>query len=279
MSGFSAEWLALREPADHRAVDPHLRAAFASDLAGRETVAITDIGCGTGSNLRGLSPYLGQRQNWRLVDYDAGLLGAARESLSRWADEATTSGDTLHLLHGGRQIEVEFLRADLSADLAAVLDHTCDAVTAAAFFDLVSREWIACFCMQIAARRLRFYTVLTYDGREIWTPPAPSDAVMLAAFHAHQASDKGFGAAAGPAASQALADGFRQHGSDVSTALSPWRLAGEDCALMQSLARGSADAVSETGIVPAAEIESWRNFHLDAAAYEIGHIDLYARPR
>ena len=102
MSGFSAEWLALREPADHRARSPALVAELRSVFAGRDTAAIIDLGCGTGSNLRALAASLPRRQSWRLVDRDPALLGAARERLAAWAD-ASEAGAGLHLRKGGRR--------------------------------------------------------------------------------------------------------------------------------------------------------------------------------
>ena len=279
MSSFSADWLALREPADHRSVNAQVRAAFVEDFAGQERVSIMDIGCGTGSNLRSLAPHLGPRQVWRLVDYDAELLNAARETLSRWADHAQDRNGSLMLSMRGQVIEVAFLCADLATGLEQALDHDCDAVTAAAFFDLVSQDWIAQFCAALAARRRRLYTVLTYDGREIWTPPSPAEAAMLEAFHAHQAGDKGFGAAAGSRATQALCEDFGAHGYAVTTGKSPWLLGQADRALMQELARGSACAVAETGKLSAADITAWLAARSHAEHCEIGHIDLYARAR
>ena len=59
MSGFSADWLTLREPADHRARNPALVEALARHLGGR-AVRVTDLGCGTGSNLRALAPLVAE---------------------------------------------------------------------------------------------------------------------------------------------------------------------------------------------------------------------------
>ena len=86
MTGFSADWLALREPADHRARDPATLTRVVAHLARLALPEIVDLGCGSGSNLRALAPRLGARQRWRLVDNDAALLDAAREALIRWAD-------------------------------------------------------------------------------------------------------------------------------------------------------------------------------------------------
>src|SRR4051812_49734447 len=101
MSGFSAEWLALREPADHHARNRALVAELRSVFAGRDTAAIIDLGCGTGSNLRALAASLPRRQSWRLVDRDPALLGAARERLSAWAD-ASEAGARPSPREGGR---------------------------------------------------------------------------------------------------------------------------------------------------------------------------------
>ncbi len=92
MSGFSAEWLALREPADHRARNRDLLGALARRFAGRDTLSVVDLGCGAGSNLRALAPALPRRQRWRLVDHDAALLGAARGRIAQWGDACGGGG-------------------------------------------------------------------------------------------------------------------------------------------------------------------------------------------
>ena len=93
MSGFSPEWLALREPADHRARDGLLSMALADRLQSKPIVRVVDLGCGSGSNIRATYATLGREQHWTLVDYDARLLAAARATLSRWADSAVADGD------------------------------------------------------------------------------------------------------------------------------------------------------------------------------------------
>src|SRR4051812_46893094 len=77
MSGFAAEWLALREPYDARARNPDILDAAVRSLAGHPSVTIVDLACGTGSTLRALSPRLTGLQNWRMVDNDLGLLARA----------------------------------------------------------------------------------------------------------------------------------------------------------------------------------------------------------
>jgi len=282
MSGFSPEWLALREGADSRARAAPLLDLLRERLAGRSTLTIADIGCGTGSTIRAISRLLPERQVWHLYDYDGALLKAARTALARWAGaDPHAGGDagSITLSRDGRVIEVSVHRLDLMAELARVFDPPPDLVTASAFFDLVSAEWIDAFVRQAAAVRSAVYAAITYNGEEEWEPPHPADAAVLAAFHAHQRTDKGFGPAAGPAAVSHLAGGLAAEGYDVFTADSPWRLGEGDESLIEAIAMGSADAVAETGLVPAHQIAAWREARMGAARCRIGHTDLLAFPR
>jgi SAM-dependent methyltransferase len=278
MSGFSADWLALREPADHAARSPHVLAAVVNAFTGAGHMSIVDLGCGTGSNLRGTALALpALHQSWTLVDHDPALLEAARAALLAWADEGNERGEELHLRKGDREILVDTRVADLASDLDRVLDWQPDLITAAALFDLVSADWIARFAASCARRRLSFYTVLTYDGREIWEPAHPLDAAVNAAFHADQTRDKGFGPAAGPGAARALREAFAAQGYRLTTGDSPWRLAPDQADLIAELADGIAAAARATGQVTADQAAQWRKAHDRTASVLIGHEDVFAR--
>ena len=123
MSGFSPEWLTLREPADHRARDPMLALKVADRLQKLPRITVTDLGCGTGSNIRATYALLGSEQHWTLVDYDPKLLAAARELLSAWAERATAIGDTLELIKSGHIVAIQDMGAagltSSSAEMAA----------------------------------------------------------------------------------------------------------------------------------------------------------------
>ena len=278
MSGFSPEWLALREAADHAARNPQVLAAVGAHFAGRPALCVLDLGCGTGSNLRGSYQALPPRQHWTLVDHDPALLAAARQRLSDWADEARELGEELVLTKGDWTITVDTRQADLTADLEWVLGWQPDLVTAAALFDLASRRWIERFVAALASQRLPLYTALTYDGRESWAPPHPVDAGVLAAFKHHQGTDKGFGPAAGPEATEMLAEAFRKAGFAISTGDSSWRLSGAGHPLTVALAEGVAGAASETGRLDPAAVEDWRTARRAATEVAIGHQDIWARP-
>lgn len=278
MSGFSADWLALREPADHAARNRALLDALRAHCAGREPVTVVDLGCGTGSNLRATAPFLGAVQDWHLVDHDPALLVAARERLAAWAETAEPQGNGLLLSFVGRTIRVRFHEADLSAGAGGVLDCGPDLVTAAALFDLVSNAWIERFAQAVAERRAAFYTALTYNGAEAWEPPHPDDAALLSAFHAHQGGDKGFGPSAGPRATAALVGAFEACGYRVRCEDSPWRLGAGHRDLTRELARGVAQAVRETGRVPEGTVAGWLEARLAGASCLVGHTDCLALP-
>lgn len=278
MSGFSAVWLALRESADHAARDGAVLAAVAATFAGRHRLAVLDLGCGSGSNLRALAPHLPAEQAWTLVDHDPALLDAARAALSAWADRVIPTGDGLALEKGSARIAVTLRRADLVNDLPDILSGRADLVTAAALFDLVSEVWLRRFTAMLAERRLPLYAVLTYDGLERWLPAHPLDERILEAFHRHQARDKGFGPSAGPQAAGALAASLVKLGYRLRNGDSTWRLGQADAALVAMLADGIAAAAAETGLVSAAHATGWAEARRHATTVEIGHRDLFAEP-
>jgi hypothetical protein len=215
------------------------------------------------------------RQRWRLIDHDARLLAAARDALAKWADSYAQEGARLVLAKGGRRIEVELVEAGLEDPSAAFGGTSLDIVTASAFFDLVSPEWIDGFARTATSVRV-IYAPLIYNGYERWTPFDPADGPMLTAFHVHQRGDKGFGKAAGPDAAGMLAARLKEAGFEVESASSPWRLGEEDRALMAQLAEGSAAAIAELGYFDAEIIAAWRGSRQRAEGCVIRHTDVLA---
>ena len=70
METFDADWLALREPVDHRSRAEALLAALCDAWRARGWSRVLDLGSGTGSNLRYLTPRFPAGQAWVLVDHD-----------------------------------------------------------------------------------------------------------------------------------------------------------------------------------------------------------------
>jgi SAM-dependent methyltransferase len=279
MSGFSPEWLSLREAADHRSRNVSLARSVSARFNNRDEVSIVDLGCGTGSNLRCTSTlFEANQQAWTLVDYDPKLLAAAAEKLSAWADRTIKDDAGLILSKGRKTITVAFRQADLTKDLDRALGSTVDLITASAFFDLCSVSFIESFATAVAARRAAFYTVLTYNGQQTWTPEHAADAQFAQSFHAHQVTDKGFGGAAGPGAASALAKAFTSVGYTVSEGDSPWRLANpHDQKLIAELVPGFAGAVRETGAIDKAIIDAW--LAITRSGARVGHTDTFAIPK
>ena len=256
MTGFSADWLALRQPADRRARDPALVARLAGYFAGRARLRVLDLGAGTGASLRALAPVLGAGQHWVLADNDPALLARAE------APEGVT---------------LERRRADLGGDLAELFDPAPDLVTASALFDLGGAAWIEALAGRAAACGAVLYAALSYDGREEWHPPHPLDAEVLAAFHADQRRDKGLGPALGPDAHAHLAACLDGHGYRVAEAPSDWVLTPPaDAALIAALAEGTAAAVASR--IGAERAGAWRAARAGATRVTVGHRDLLALP-
>jgi hypothetical protein len=279
VSGFSPEWLRLREPADLRARNRALAERLAAHFADRADATIYDLGAGLGSNLRGTYAALPKRQRWILVDFDPILLAAAGSEIARWADAAQAIPHGLRATKDDYTIAIEFKQHDLTADPAPWGNAAPHLVTAAALFDLVSEEWIARFTAALAAQRIPFYTVLTHDRETKWQPPHASDAAMIAAFESHFGGDKGFGLSVGGAASRILEEQLAQANYDVLRAPSPWLLDERDRALIAELAAGWAKAVRETGEIPESVIVEWQRARASAATCTVGHEDLLALPR
>lgn len=277
MSGFSSDWLALREDADRRARNRDLAAALQGWFALREHISVVDLGCGTGANLRATAPLLPAQQSWRLIDKDAALITAARARLVNWADDADVEADgSLCLKKDGLRITVTFEARDLAADYAEILAAPVDLVTASALFDLVSETFIRAFVKALAARRSALYAVLTYNGLQRWSPHRPADNRIAGAFNRHQMTDKGFGPAAGPQAADCLAGQLSLEGYSVVEGDSSWRLDASDRMLIDEIQRGHALAVLELGEPDAKTVETWVKMIRTGA--EIGHTDIFAHP-
>jgi SAM-dependent methyltransferase len=275
-SGFDPAWLDMREPVDHRSRNEDLACALARRYGRRASISVLDLGCGTGSNLRATAPLLGAEQHWTLVDNDADLLEVAVARLGGWATSAERNGSRLVLAKDGKRITVRFTCADLARELDRVLEPGADLYTASALFDLVSDDFIVSLAAEVARRRAGFFTVLTYNGVQRWSPRHEDDATLALAFRAHQTSDKGFGPAAGPIAPALLAAAFDEAGYAVREGDSGWRLEAGDMALIEVLAAGFAAAVRETRLVPEDKVADWLAVPRTGAL--VGHTDTLAVP-
>ncbi|MCB1671211.1 MAG: class I SAM-dependent methyltransferase [Gammaproteobacteria bacterium] len=276
MSGFSIDWLNLREDADRRARDPQLsrlaRQWLGSEIATAGLInddpVVVDLGAGTGSTLRALTSSADHdpvSATWHLVDHDPVLLAEARRR------------------HGGTHNLITS-QADL-ADVDRLPLDRARLITASALFDLVSASFLDALTARLQARCLAspcgLYATLNYDGTTDWTPAHPLDQVVLAAFNRDQQRDKGFGRALGPDAADYLEHSFLKAGFAVSRGSSPWQLDDSDDRLISELIRGISHAVAGDAQLDASALEDWTRFRLStvtSGTCRVGHTDLFIVP-
>lgn len=261
MSGFEADWLSLREPADRRARDGGL-AQRAADYVKQTSGPVVDLGCGTGSTFRALDPLLPEDRKWIFVDDDPILLDRARLALSEQDRE-----------------RVRIHEANL-AQLSDGILSGASLVTASALFDLVSEAYIAEFAQVLRRHDLGLYSGLTVDGRIAWDETHELDEMIVAAFARDQKKDKGFGAGLGGDAAAALEDALRAEGFTVFGANSDWVLGTDDLRLQNAFHAGFAETAR--GQLDDSEIDEWLSFRSAAASrgskLRVGHRDCLALP-
>jgi hypothetical protein len=265
MSGFSSEWLALREPYDVAARNKEVLDAVLAAFRGQASISVVDLACGTGSTLRAISGRLPTRQNWRLVDNDLGLLAAAGTLAQPPA------------------VTVTPVAIDLVRDLELALDGPIDLITTSALLDLVSGDWLERLIIEAAVRRLPIYAALSYDGRVSFHPDEPLDAEIVAAVNRHQHGDKGFGPALGPDAVRFAADVMKRVGYSFVDGASDWTFGPSDTTIQEEVLRGFANAVGELRGLSEERIADWLARRLDkvgagVSTMRVGHVDFFALP-
>ena len=257
MGNFSANWLALREPADHAARSLDLTRATVAAIGSEPSPQILDLASGTGSNLRYLLPHL-PAAGWLLVDHDADLLARV---------PATPAIETRCL--------------DLSSLDHPELFEGRRLVTASALLDLVSEDWLRGLAAACAKGESAVLFVLSYDGRIICTPEDSDDGLVAALVNEHQRTDKGFGPAVGPDATACAAVNFADLGYEVQRAPSDWVLTPDAVELQRQLIDGWTQAACEMSPGQTRLIDRWRErrlAHLAAgwSSITVGHEDLAA---
>jgi glycosyltransferase involved in cell wall biosynthesis len=272
---FSADWLALREPADHAARSSRLARAIAHVLADIAELRVLDLAAGTGANMRYLSEHLRrammadrreQRQSWLLVDRDAALLAcvpAPSEPLTCRAETRQVDLATLN----------EVVKARIFDDRALV--------TASALLDLVSQDWLRSLADRCHECGASVLFALSYDGRIRCSPDDPEDEAIRELVNRHQRTDKGFGPALGPDAAGYAEQCLANLGYRVQREPSDWVLPPASPDLQRQLIEGWAHAAAEIAPARAVSIDGWRSRRLaqvdaNRSHLVVGHQDLAA---
>jgi SAM-dependent methyltransferase len=280
-----AEWLRLREEADHESRSSALVDAVVAVLPAGP-LRLLDLATGTGSNLRYLIPRLPSPQRWTAVDRSPALLELLRERMAAWARERGHRVDAIEqgcTITGARmECHIDTRVMDLGALEDPALFEGRHMVTASALLDLVSPSWLQTLAMRCRTAGACALLTLTYDGRSTCTPGEPEDEPVRTLFNRHQGRNKGLGGpAAGPAAVHEAAVAFRAAGFEVRVEPSDWDLPAGAHGFQRQLIDGWARAAAEESPELARAIDGWRLRRLAHLAegqsrLTVGHHDLAA---
>ena len=259
----SPDWLSLREPADAAARSAELAERLGRHLAAAGRLVIHDLGGGSGAMGRWLAPRLPGPQHWVVHDRDADLLTLAVAGAPGPAADGTA-------------VTVEARRSDITrlapADLAGA-----SLVTVSALLDLLTADALP--RMLVACAGCPMLLALTVVGRVTLTPEEPLDALMGAAFNAHQRR----GRKLGPDAVEAAVDELRGAGAEVLVRPSPWRLDATRAELVAEWFEGWVAAACEQEPALAPDAAAYRDRRLSQTAageltVTVDHADLLVLP-
>ncbi|MEX0430141.1 methyltransferase domain-containing protein [Spiribacter insolitus] len=266
---FAADWLALREPADHAARPDLLTQRLGEGLPVARPLRIADLGAGAGSNLRYLAPRLPQPQQWWLIDHDRELL--TRASATATAQPPSGAPDDLTITAHA---------ADL-AEFPSCLPAAVDLITASALLDLVTEDWIERLADYCTAHGLPALLALSFDGRMALSPALPDDALVKNAVLEHQRSEKDMGRALGPDAAATVDAAFTRRGATVIRHRSDWHLTPAQAPLQRLLLQGWHEAAMARRPAEAGRLDAWlaaRMADIDHSHIRVGHQDVLSLP-
>jgi hypothetical protein len=260
----SADWLALREPADAAARSLDLVQEVGRLLPTSGRVIVCDLGCGSGSMGRWLSPRLPGEQHWIMVDRDPELLAVAAAGMPTTVTVETRQRD--------------ITRLD-PAELAGA-----SLITASALLDMFTLDELDRFVTTCAGPGCPVLVTISVVGRVEFDPVDPLDLLIADGFNAHQRRTLGGRRLLGPDAVEVAREAFAERGAEVLVRPSPWRLGADAAALATEWFAGWVAAACEERPELTARAEPYaRRRMADAAAGRLGvtvhHVDLLARPR
>ena len=252
------EWLSIRETMDGRFRSSRLAHKFIEHA--NKTRLIIDLGCGTGTNYRYLTRNDGSDTPWLCVDSDGDVLEIAAGELA------------------GKPVRFEL--GDLAADISLIPISEDVAITASAFFDLTSEDWIVRFANLVAGSPLLIS--MTASGASAWDPIDDMDEAIEICLQTHRKADHCFGPAAGLSAARLLAEQLIARNCSVSLEASDWSVDHQDREVMATLIDGvRRRALSQ---LPHNQVERWaatRRQQNQAGVLKLTlpHLDLLSLPQ
>ena len=259
----SPEWLSLREPADAAARSAELAERLSRHLAAAGRLVIHDLGGGSGAMGRWLAPRLPGPQHWVVHDRDADLLKLAVAGAPGPAADGTA-------------VTVEARRSDITRLTRGELGGAT-LVTASALLDLLTADALA--RMLLACTGCPMLLALTVVGRVTLTPEEPLDALMGAAFDAHQRRWR----LLGPDAVAVAVDELRGTGAEVLVRPSLWQLDAAHADLAAQWLEGWVGAACEQEPALAVDARAYRDRRVSQATageltVTVDHADLLVLP-
>jgi hypothetical protein len=265
----SAEWLALREPADAAARAPDLAEHLGRVLPATGPRVIHDLGGGSGAMGRWLAPLLPGTQHWVVHDRDADLLELAA------ADPPGPAAD-------GAAVTVECKRSDITRLHPGELADAA-LITASALLDMLTAEELTGLGAVCAGAGCPMLLTLSVVGHVELTPADPLDRRVGAAFDAHQRRTTQGRRLLGPDAVALAVEEFERRGAEVLVRPSPWRLGPVQADLAAEWFTGWVGAACEQQVELAAEADAYTRRRLAQAragrlAVTVDHADLLVLP-
>jgi SAM-dependent methyltransferase len=263
----SPDWLQLREPADAAARSGELVEVLRGRLPLNDPITVHDLGCGTGSMLRWLSPHLPGPQHWVMYDRDPELLALVDHLAPTAADGSAVTTQT-------RTRDITQLPAD-DLDGATL-------ITASALLDMFTADELERFVASCVRADCPALMTISVIGRVSLHPIDALDERITEAFNAHQRRTIDDRLLLGPDAVALAGELFTDHGFEVLVRPSHWAL--ESSSLTAEWLAGWLDAACEADPGLMGEIEEYRQrrigqLSIGTLRVTVQHHDLLASPQ
>lgn len=225
-----------------------------------KTGLIVDLGCGTGANYQYLSRRKEAELPWRCVDRD---------------------GDALKIAAGRLPSDsVQFEMADLATDFTWIPANGDCAITASAFLDLTSKDWLGRFAELVT--RIPILISMTASGPPVWHPVDDVDEAIESCLESHRNRDHGFGPAAGLSATRCLAEKLTARNCHVSWKASDWCVDYRDDEVLAALIDGFRRRALAK--LPRGQVETWakkrqQQTRAGILKLTLPHMDLMSLPQ
>ena len=188
MHEFNNNWLIQREKIDSLSRSKIAISKINNFIKNKDKISIIDLGCGTGSNYRYLSPKIKKKQSWDMLDISLKSINYFKEDISK-----------------SKKVDnVKFIKTNVIKNIKKIDFNNYDIVTGSAFLDIMPNSWFRDFYNLNINSKIIYFSI-NYDGFFKFFPKHKDDGLVLKLFNSDQKSDKGIGLkAVGPNCSKII---------------------------------------------------------------------------